>query len=84
MMQFWLHLGEEYDLDVKSDQTTGDVHHAMSAGQIVKAVFLLRIIGASSSCSAYLSQIVHDLAFILFADILLFSLLATKFFFQFF
>jgi len=54
----------------------------MSAGQNRQSLFLPEFIGASSSCSALpLSQIVHDLAFILFAaDILLFSLLATNFF----
>jgi len=69
-----------YGLDEKSDQTTGDVHHAMSAGQNHQS---LRILAPASSIfkrlNITLSQVVHDLTFILFAAAHFMSLFATKF-----
>jgi len=61
----WL---EEYDLDVKNDQTTDDVHHVMSAKQNRQSFRILapNLSGHLQAVQHYPSQIVHDLTFILF------------------
>jgi len=82
MMQFWLHLAE-YDLDVRATKQLA-TFIMMSAGQNRQSFVLLEFIGASSSCSALpLSQIVHDLAFIMLLTFTV-LLVGNKIFFWFF
>jgi len=55
---------KEYDLDVKSDQTTDDVHHVMSAEQNRQSFRILAPNLSGHLVQHYPSQIVHDLTFI--------------------